>query len=220
MCTNVHWVYAQMYVYVYACVMGASQGMWSMRASGRRYNNVYHIQQNSTEQNRTTDVGMVKLYPKCVLTAALLTGLLHWRKCWLELYVGCNVKEGPSLFAKFFHQLFFHATTSVFGGTLHHPYIMLVFAEIMFSTLVSLVFWHASSAYSLVQMKLQWRCTGMCSAEFSEKHVHMRECMPAWECIAPLIKTLAATVQQEGDLTMYWSGTSATQCKPPTTLAI
>ena len=40
----------------------------------------------------------------------------------------------------------FHASASVFGDTLHHPYIVLVFAENIFSTLVSLVFmalkWH------------------------------------------------------------------------------
>ena len=48
---------------------------------------------------RLPDVEMVKVYPKCVLTAANVD-----RGCYTdanvnlwELYVGCNVKEGPSL---------------------------------------------------------------------------------------------------------------------------
>ena len=53
-----------------------------------------------------------------------------------RLYVSCRevvVQGSPSLFMKFFHQLFFIATTSVFG--LHHPYILLVVAENIFRTI-------------------------------------------------------------------------------------
>ena len=82
------------------------------------------------------------LYDESVFKVCLDSG-----ECWPGCYTDAN----------FFHQLVFHATTSIFGDTLHHPYIMLVFAE--------------NSAYSQVQMKLQWTCTGTCSAELSEQHV-------------------------------------------------
>ena len=55
------------------------------------------------------------MYPKCVLMAANVD-----RGCYTDTnvnlwgqYVGCNVKEAPSLL-KIFHQLVFHATTHIF----------------------------------------------------------------------------------------------------------
>ena len=88
---------------------------------------------------RLPDVGMVKVYPKCVLTAANVD-----RGCYTDvnvnlwgLYVGCSVKEAPSLFVKFFSPAGFSCkATRMFEDTLHHPYILLVFAENIFSTLI------------------------------------------------------------------------------------
>ena len=80
-------------------------------------------------------------FSKCVLTAVNV----DWG-CYNEvnvnlwgLYVGCSVKE--ALVCEAFSPVVLSCKAKhMFEDTLHHPYILLVFAENIFSTLVSLVF--------------------------------------------------------------------------------
>ena len=107
------------------------------------------------------------MYPKSVLTAANVD-----RGCYTDvnvnlwgLYVGCSVKEAPSLFVKFFSPAGFSCkATRMFEDTLHHPYILLVFAENILYILTSI---GAQLRQLLAQVgHREWH-------EHTPKHTHM-----------------------------------------------
>ena len=68
------------------------------------------------------DVGMVKVYPKCVLKAANVDRVV-------------TLSRNTSLLLDFSTRLFVHATTSSIRDTIHHPYISTCFCGILYSTI-------------------------------------------------------------------------------------